>query len=193
MADAPAWGRGAVCRDAALDTLMQDGNEPCEPHYLEQLCLPLLPRTPPTLPNPPLMRALWSSPTHGLLESVDCTVGAPLLIPFASQHNSLHWRRIIGQKDPFGVGTSFTYISKARVRRRSFPGEEKALLKQQRQSFLLSCTCWCGTTDLLSTHGPRCGPERGGNTCMFTVRYLIRTMSLIAITCPCLQDKRNEY
>ena len=28
---------------------------------------------------------------------------------------------------------------------------------------------------------------------MFTVRYLIRTVSLIAITCLRLQDKRNEY
>ena len=122
------------------------------------------PRTPPTLPTPPLIRALWSRPTHGLLESVDCTVGAQLLISFASQHKSLHWRRHTGQKDPFGVGTSFTYISKARVRRRSFPGEEKALHKQQGQGFLPSCTCWSGTTDLLSTHGPGCSPGRGGNT-----------------------------
>ena len=40
---------------------------------------------------------------------------------------------------------------------------------------------------------PRVQSWARGQHCMFTVRYLIRTVSLIAITCPCLQDKRNEY
>lgn len=146
-------------RRCCQDTLMQDGNESCEPHYLEQL----LPEPSNSTPAP-LTRALWSSPTHGLLESVGCAGGLPPFSSFASQHNSLHWQSDTGQKDPFGVGTSFTYISKARVRRRSFPGEEKALHKQQGQGFLPSCTCWSGTTDLLSTHGPGCSPGRGGNT-----------------------------
>ena len=40
---------------------------------------------------------------------------------------------------------------------------------------------------------PRVQSWARGQHRMFTVRYLIRTVSLIAITCPCLQDKRNEY
>ena len=44
------------------------------------------------------------------------------IIPLAEQHLA---------DDPFRVGNSFTYISKARVRRSSFPGEEKALLSSR--------------------------------------------------------------
>ena len=65
---------------------MQDGNEPCEPHYLEQLRLSLLPE--PSDSTPALLtRALWSSPTRGLLESLGCTAGHPAFSSFAPQHN----------------------------------------------------------------------------------------------------------
>lgn len=101
-----------MCIDAALDTLMQDGNEPCEPPYLEQLRLSLLPERSDSTPAL-LRKALWSSPARGLLESMGCTAELPPFSSFASQHNSFHWQSDTGQKDPFGVGNSFTYISKA--------------------------------------------------------------------------------
>ena len=75
-----------MCIDAAEDTLMQDGNEPCEPHYLEQLRLSLLPETSNSTPAL-LTRALWSSPAHGLLESLGCTAGCPPFSSFVPQHN----------------------------------------------------------------------------------------------------------
>lgn len=54
--------------------------------------------------------------------------------------NSFHWRRNAGQKDPFWGGWSFTYVPKARVRRTSFPGEEKALLSSRDKVFFRSAS-----------------------------------------------------
>ena len=117
----------------------------------------------------------------------------PLLSSFASQHNSFHWRRNTGQKDPFWGGWHLYLRTKGLSKEDILPRRGEGPSQQQGQGFLPFCTCWCGTTDLLSTHGPRCSPGQGGNTCMFTMRYLIRTVCLITMTCPCLQDKRNEY
>ena len=44
----------------------------------------------------------------------------------------------LGRRTLFGVGDTFTYVPKARVRRTSFPGEEKALLSSRDKVFFRS-------------------------------------------------------
>ena len=76
---------------------MQDGNEPCEPHYLEQLRLSLLPE--PSNSTPALLtRALWSSPARGLLESLGCTAqGAHLSVPLCLNTTNSIGRATLGR------------------------------------------------------------------------------------------------
>ena len=71
-----------------------------------------------------------AAPPQGLLESVDCTVAAPTFQFLCFSTHSIG-RETLGRRTLFGVGDIFTYVPKARVRRTSFPGEEKALLSSR--------------------------------------------------------------
>ena len=130
MVDPSAWGRGAVCVDAAQDTLMQDGNEPCEPHLPGAAAPVSAPRALRLHPRPadqsameqPHPRPIGEPGLHSGAPSFQFLCSSTQLIPLAERHLA---------DGPFRVGNSFTYISKARVRRRSFPGEEKALLSSR--------------------------------------------------------------
>ena len=52
----------------------------------------------------------------------------------------------LGRRTLFGVGDTFTYVPKARVRRTSFPGEEKALLSSRDKVFF--CSALAGVEQL---------------------------------------------
>ena len=83
------------------------------------------------------------------------------------------WKSVEGQKDPFGVGNSFAEISKARVRRSSFPGVEKALHKQQGQGFLPPAPA--GVEQLTCSQHTASGAVLGKGA---------TPVSLITMTCP---------